>query len=43
VGNGRILAAGIPHAMLHVYHGGHVELMTRPGLLTPLITGFLAS
>jgi poly(3-hydroxyalkanoate) depolymerase len=41
--NGRILAAGIPHATLHVYHGGHVELVTRPGLLTPLITGFLAS
>ena len=43
VANGRILAAGIPHATLHVYHGGHIELVTRPGLLTPLITGFLAS
>ena len=43
VANGRILAAGIPHATLHVYHGGHVELVTRPGLLTPLITGFLAA
>jgi poly(3-hydroxyalkanoate) depolymerase len=43
VANGRILAAGIPHAKLHVYHGGHVELVTRPSLLTPLITGFLAS
>ena len=43
VANGRILAAGIPHAKLHVYHGGHIELVTRPGLLTPLITGFLAS
>ena len=43
VANGRILAAGIPHATLHVYHGGHVELVTRPALLTPLITGFLAS
>jgi pimeloyl-ACP methyl ester carboxylesterase len=42
VANGRILAAGIPHATLHVYHGGHVELATRPSLLTPLITGFLA-
>ena len=41
--NGRILAAGIPHATLHVYHGGHVELVTRPGLLTPLITSFLAA
>jgi poly(3-hydroxyalkanoate) depolymerase len=43
VANGRILAAGIPHAKLHVYHGGHVELVTRPSLLAPLITGFLAS
>jgi poly(3-hydroxyalkanoate) depolymerase len=38
VANGRI-----PHATLHVYHGGHVELVTRPSLLTPLITGFLAA
>ncbi|MGZ4435591.1 MAG: alpha/beta fold hydrolase, partial [Trebonia sp.] len=43
VANGRILAAGIPHATLHVYHGGHVELATRPRLLTPLITSFLAA
>ena len=43
VANGRILAAGIPHATLHVYHGGHVELVTRPSLLTPLITSFLAA
>jgi len=43
VANGRILAAGIPHATLHVYRGGHIELVTRPSLLTPLITGFLAS
>jgi len=43
VANGRILAAGIPHAKLHVYPGGHIELVTRPGLLTPLITSFLAA
>jgi pimeloyl-ACP methyl ester carboxylesterase len=43
VANGRILAAGIPHATLHIYRGGHVELVTRPSLLAPLITGFLAS
>jgi len=43
VANGRILAAGIPHATLHVYHGGHVELATRPSLLTPVITSFLAA
>ena len=29
VANGRILAAGILHATLHVYHGGHVEMVTR--------------
>ena len=40
--SGRILAAGIPHATLHVYHGGHVELVTCPALLAPLITAFLA-
>ena len=43
VANGRILAAGIPHAKLHVYPGGHIELVTRPSLLTPLITSFLAA
>ncbi len=43
VANGRILAAGIPHATLHIYQGGHVELVTRPSLLTPLITSFLAA
>ena len=43
VANGRILAAGIPHATLHIYHGGHVELVTRPSLLTPLITSFLTA
>ncbi|HTQ94421.1 MAG TPA: alpha/beta hydrolase, partial [Streptosporangiaceae bacterium] len=43
VANGRILAAGIPHAMLHGYPGGHIELVTRPSLLTPLIISFLAA
>jgi pimeloyl-ACP methyl ester carboxylesterase len=43
VANGRILAAGIPDATLHVYHGGHIDLVTRPSLLTPMITSFLAS
>jgi hypothetical protein len=43
VANGRILAARIPHATLPVYQGGHVELVIRPSLLTPLITGFLAA
>jgi pimeloyl-ACP methyl ester carboxylesterase len=43
VANGRILAAGIPDATLHVYHGGHIKMVTRPRLLTPMITSFLAS
>ncbi len=39
--NGRILASLIPHARLHVYPGGHVELALRPDLLAPLISEFL--
>jgi poly(3-hydroxyalkanoate) depolymerase len=39
--NARILAGLIPHAQLHVYHGGHVELVLEPELLAPLIGGFL--
>ena len=39
--NGHILASLIPHARLHVYHGGHVELVLRPDLLAPLINEFL--
>ena len=39
--NGHILATLIPHARLHVYPGGHVELALRPDLLAPLINEFL--
>ena len=39
--NGHILASLIPHARLHVYRGGHVELVLRPDLLAPLINEFL--
>ncbi len=39
--NGRILASLIPHARLHTYHGGHVELVLRPDLLAPLVSEFL--
>lgn len=39
--NGHILASLLPHARLHVYHGGHVELVLRPDLLAPLINEFL--
>ncbi|MEU7812984.1 poly(3-hydroxyalkanoate) depolymerase [Pseudonocardia sp. NPDC049154] len=39
--NGRLLAALIPRARLHVYQGGHLELITRPDRLVPLIEDFL--
>ena len=39
--NARVLARLIPNARLHVYAGGHVELVLRPDLLAPLISGFL--
>jgi poly(3-hydroxyalkanoate) depolymerase len=39
--NGRILASLIPRARLHVYPGGHVELVLRPDLLAPLVSEFL--
>jgi poly(3-hydroxyalkanoate) depolymerase len=39
--NARILALLIPHATLHVYHGGHVELVTEAPTLAPVITEFL--
>ena len=39
--NARVLAGLIPHARLHVYHGGHVELALQPALLAPMIGQFL--
>jgi poly(3-hydroxyalkanoate) depolymerase len=39
--NARIMAALIPRARLHVYHGGHVELVLQPDLLAPLVSQFL--
>jgi len=40
--NGRILAALIPNAELHVYPGGHIDLVANPDLLVPRIDRFLA-
>ena len=40
--NGRILARLIPHAELHIYRGGHVELVTEAPALVPVITRFLS-
>jgi poly(3-hydroxyalkanoate) depolymerase len=39
--NGRILAWLIPKSQLHIYHGGHVELVANPELLAPVIERFL--
>ena len=39
--NGRLLAALIRHAHLHVYPGGHLELAAAPHLLVPTIETFL--
>ena len=39
--NGRLLAALIPHARLHVYAGGHLELAADPARLVPTIQDFL--
>jgi poly(3-hydroxyalkanoate) depolymerase len=40
--NARVMAGLIPGARLHVYHGGHVELVLSPDLLAPLISEFLS-
>jgi len=40
--NARIMARGIPHARLHLYHGGHLALVTESAELAPVIDRFLA-
>ena len=42
VANGRILAHLIRRAQLHVYRGGHIELVANPTMLAPRIGRFLA-
>jgi pimeloyl-ACP methyl ester carboxylesterase len=39
--NARLLAALIPHATLHVFHGGHVEPLAAPKDFVPVIAKFL--
>jgi len=39
--NGRLLASLIPHARLHIYRGGHIELVADPGQLVPVVEQFL--
>ena len=41
--NARILGALIPNARVHVYSGGHVELVADPDRLVPTIEDFLSS
>lgn len=39
--NGRILQRLLPHAELHIYHGGHIALVTEADELAPTIAAFI--
>jgi poly(3-hydroxyalkanoate) depolymerase len=39
--NGRVLARLLPDARLHVYHGGHLGILTETAELGPVIENFL--
>jgi poly(3-hydroxyalkanoate) depolymerase len=39
--NARVLARGIPHSRLHVYHGGHLGILTESTELAPVVERFL--
>lgn len=39
--NARLMAALIPNARLHIYHDGHIALLTDPTAYAPLIADFL--
>ena len=41
IGNGRILAARIPHATLEVVEGGHLFLLTHAEAMAQRVSGFL--
>ena len=41
--NARLLRRGIPNARLHVYHGGHLSLVTEAAELAPAVDRFLAA
>ena len=40
--NARLMNALIPRSRLHVYHGGHLGLVTEAAELAPVVSGFLA-
>ena len=39
--NPRMQAAMIPHARLHLYHGGHLAILTEADVLAPVVEAFL--
>lgn len=39
--NPRMQAAMIPHSRLHLYHGGHLAILTEADELAPVVEGFL--
>jgi pimeloyl-ACP methyl ester carboxylesterase len=39
--NARLLHLLIPNSRLHVYHGGHLGLVTEAAGLAPLVNDFL--
>ena len=41
--NGRIMRRLLPHATLHIYCGGHVELVTDAAQVAPLVSTFLTN
>ncbi|HEY2442141.1 MAG TPA: poly(3-hydroxyalkanoate) depolymerase [Streptosporangiaceae bacterium] len=41
--NARLMHRLIPHSRLHVYHGGHLGLVTEAAELVPVVDGFLAA
>ncbi|MDQ2849627.1 MAG: alpha/beta fold hydrolase [Actinomycetota bacterium] len=41
VANPKMQAALIPHSQLHVYHGGHLAILTEADALAPVIDAFL--
>jgi poly(3-hydroxyalkanoate) depolymerase len=41
--NARLLRLLIPNSRLHIYHGGHLSLVTEAADLAPVVDGFLAA
>jgi poly(3-hydroxyalkanoate) depolymerase len=41
--NARVITRLVPHAELHVYHGGHLGVLTESDELAPVIESFLTS